>query len=164
VSTSQRIFIEPLNVNPYFADFNIDGLGPQIKEGPTKLRLHELVYEGRCGRKQALFEFAWVMYHTLREEAFEAFQRSHGTVESSFREWYYDKLFQFVRILLFDSVHVTGFVDGNLIFKNTDFPLDKEFSIINFNGEVVQPDEIEQSIDPEHNAHSLWHDLAQAVT
>jgi len=162
VSTSPQFFVDPINVHPYFADFNIDS--PQINEGPTQTRLLQLVHEGRCGRRQALFEFAWVIYHTLREEAFEEFQRCHRPGETSFREWYYEKLFQFVRILLFDSLHVTGFVGGNLIFKNTDFPLDKEFSIINFSGEVVQPDEIEQSIDPEHNAHILWHDLAQAVT
>ena len=164
VSTSPQIFIDPINVNPYFADFNIVAQGPGIEEGPSQTLLLKLVHEGRCGRKQALFEISWVMYHTLREDAFEAFQRFHRTVESSFREWYYEKLFQFIRILLFDSLHVTGFVDGNLIFKNTAFPLDKEFTIINFNGEVVQPNEIEQSIDPEHNNLSLWHDLAQAVT
>jgi hypothetical protein len=163
VSISQRI-VDPITVNPYFADFNIDDLGPQINEGPTETRLIELVHAGRCGRKQAQFEFADVMYYTLREEAFEAFQRCHGPVESSFREWYYEKLFQFIRILLFDSLHMTGFVDGNLVFKNADFPLDKGFTIISLNGEVVQPDEIEQSIEPKHNSHRLWYELAQAVT
>ena len=108
VSISERIFIEPLNVNPYFADFNVDGLDPQIKEGPTETRLIELVHEGRCGRKQALFEFALVMYHTLREETFEGFRRCHRPVENSFLEWFYEKLYQFIRILLFDNLHVTA--------------------------------------------------------
>lgn len=164
MSTSQRIFIEPLNVNPYFADFNIDGLGPQIKEGPTELRLHELVYEGRCGRKQALFEFADVMYYTLREEAFEAFQRRHGPLENAFPEWFHEKLDQFFRILLFESVRVSRCVDRSVLFKDTDFPVGKEFTIVRFNDEGIQPDETEQVIEPEHNSHRLWYELAQSVT
>ena len=161
---SQRIFIEPLDVNPYFADFNIDGLGPQIKEGPTELRLHELVYEGRCGRKQALFEFADVMYYTLREEAFEAFQRRHGPLENAFPEWFHEKLDQFFRILLFESVRVSRCVNRGVLFEDTDFPVSKEFTIVRFNDEGIQPDETEQVIEPEHNSHRLWYELAQAVT
>ena len=164
MSTSQRIFIEPLDVNPYFADFNIDGLGPQIKEGPTELRLHELVYEGRCGRKQALFEFADVMYYTLREEAFEAFQRRHGPLENAFPEWFHEKLDQFFRILLFASVQVSRCVNRGVLFEDTDFPVSKEFTIVRFNDEGIQPDETEQVIEPEHNSHRLWYELAQAVT
>jgi len=57
---------------PHFNDFNfVADLDQRFKQGPDQIRLIQLVVDGRDGRKQSLFEFAEVMYYSLREEAFE---------------------------------------------------------------------------------------------
>ena len=161
--------MEPLSVNPYFADFNLlETRDPRFNEHPHQARLLELIHDVRRGSTESLFAFADVMYCTLREQAFEDFQRTHGPMENSFREWFYEKLFQFFRILLYESIRVLGLENGTFVSKSTDFPVGKEFSITGFRDEIVQLEEIEQAIEqaiePEHNAQRPWYELIRAVS
>jgi hypothetical protein len=129
-----------IDVDPHFADFNVlETQDPRrSKEYLDQEQSLKLVYDGRCGRTQSLFKFAEVMVCTLSEQTFEEFQRAHAPGDYSFQEWFYQKLYHFVRILLYESLRVTAFENGNLVFGWTDFPLDKKFDILGFSEEIAE--------------------------
>jgi hypothetical protein len=148
-----------------FNDFNFSFLwDPALQKGPGELQLLKLVHEGRRGRRSALAEFADAMYFTLRPQAFDSYQRFHGPVGFGHREWFHAKLSRFLEILLYQSLHVTGVVNDKLVHKTTDWTVEEGFTIISFDGETVQPDEIEEAVGPEHNVCREWLDLAQTIT
>jgi len=148
-----------------FNDFNFSFLwDPALQKGPTELQLLKLVHEGRAGRRHALAEFADAMYFSLRPQAFDAYQRFHGPVGFGHSEWFYAKLDHFFQLLLYDSLQVTGIVNDKLVYKTTDWPVEEGFTIIGFNGETIQPEQIEEAIGPGHNVCREWLDVAQKVT
>jgi hypothetical protein len=86
------------DLDPAFENFNFSGmLDPSMKSGPSKADLYRLVYKGRKGDRHAPAEFADTMYWTLRELAFDAFQREHGARAISYREWFTTSYFSFSR-------------------------------------------------------------------
>jgi|SRR5271170_6239913 len=148
-----------------FNDFNFSFLwDPALKKGPTELQLLELVHEGRAGKKSALNDFADAMYYTLRRQAFDAYQRFHGPVGFGYCEWFHAKLSRFLEILLYQSLHATGFVNDKFVSKIADWPVEEGFTIISFDGEIVQPDEIEGIAEPEDNTCPAWWGLVRTIT
>jgi len=108
-------------------------------------------------------EFADAMFFSLRCEAFDAYQRFHGPFGTSYEEWFSQKLDHFVQILLYRSVWVGAVVDGKLVHKTTDLPIERGFTMESFTGDFVQPDELE-ALPPEDNDCGLWFDLAETVS
>jgi len=148
-----------------FNDFNFSFVwDPALQKGPTELQLLKLVHEGRAGRSSALAEFADAMYFTLRPQAFDAYQHFHGPVGFGYREWFHAKVARFLEILLYQSLHVTGFVNDKFVSETTDWPVEDGFKFISFDGEIVQPDDIEETFSPENNHCPTWWELAKAVS
>jgi hypothetical protein len=164
-SLAEGMPLSSLDPDQDFNDFNFSFLwDPALQKGLTELQLLKLVHEGRAGRSSALAEFADAMYFTLRPQAFDAYQHFHGPVGFGYSEWFHAKLSRFLQILLYQSVHVTGTVNNKFVYKTTDWPVEEGFTIISFDGETVQPDELEEAIGPGHNVCREWLDLAQKIT
>jgi hypothetical protein len=159
----ERIPLLALDLDPAFQDFNFSWeLDPTLKRGPTNSELYHLAQKGRKGDKNALGEFADTMYWTFREAAFDAFQRAHGARAITYREWFYHKLFQFFEVLLFTKVRVAGISEVRLV--GADEVLEKGAIVISGDGPLIQLDELQDSIGPEHNIRPCWFDLAQVVS
>jgi len=133
-----------------------------MKCGPTNSDLYRLVQKCRKGNQNAVGEFADTMYWTLREAAFDAFQRAHGVRAITYREWFYHKLVLFFEILLFTGVNVTG--DSDIRWVHSDEVLEKGATVISRDGPVVPLDELQDALGPEDNICRLWCDLAETVS
>jgi hypothetical protein len=152
-----------LDLDPAFEDFNFSyEWDPTMKYGPSNSDLYRLVQKCRQGGQNAIGEFADAMYWTLREFAFDAFQRAHGARAIGYREWFYRKLFQFFEILLFTKVHVTS--DTDLRWVECDEVMKKGDIVISSEGPVVQQDELQDALGPENNIGRLWLDLTETVS
>lgn len=138
-----------LDLNEAFRDFNFSvQCDPTMRSGPTEAELLELVYRGRRGDMGALADFADAMFYTLRIEAFEAYQRAHGPVAISHREWFHEKLCSFFGILLYRSVVVEGIVDGDCL--STELPIEPGFKYATYFclPDMFGSDEIEKPLAP----------------
>jgi len=155
-----------LDENYAFANFNFTAVWqPTISPGPREDQLIELVYRARCGDTNALCELADTMYCTLCRETYDAYQHIHRPVDVSYRMWFYEKLFEFLRLLLFEGVSATRCQDdGKFERRNAYLPLEEGFHIINYWGEEVEIEDIERAFRPEDNDCSMWFELAKAVS
>jgi hypothetical protein len=159
----ERVLWFSLELDPAFEDFNFSrDWDPTMRYGPTSSELYRFVQICRKGSQIAGDEFADTMYWTLREAAFDAFQRSHGARAITYREWFYHKLFQFFRILLFTKAHVAG--DSDLYWVDSAEILEKGAIVIGCEGALVQPDELQDSLGPADNNCRLWCDLVETVS
>src|SRR5713226_9625155 len=94
-----------LDLDPTFKDFNFSlKRDPAMRKGPTEAELIALVYRGQLGDIDALSDVADVMFYMLRTEAFDSYQRFYVSLGISHREWYYEKLQQFFKILIYGTV------------------------------------------------------------
>ena len=133
-----------------------------MKSRLSKADLYRLVHKGRKGDRHALAEFADTVYWTLREPAFDAFQREHGVRAISYREWFYYKLLQFFEILLFREILIAE----GLGFRSVepDKAWEEGSTVVDGRGPVVQLDELQGALGPERNDCRLWLNLARTVS
>jgi hypothetical protein len=159
----ERIPLILLDLDPAFEDFNFSrDWDPTLKCGPTNSDLYRFVQRCRKGSQNALGEFADTMYWTLREPAFDAFQRAHGVRAINYGEWFYYKLFQFFQALLFTKAHVTG--PWEMRWVESVEMLGKDAIVIGREGPVVHRDELQDAVGPENNNGRLWCDLVETVS
>src|SRR5690348_4315118 len=84
-----RIPLLAMDLDPAFENYNFSELwDPTMKSGPGTADLYRFVTNGRLGDRHASAEFADAMYWTLRQAAFEAFQRDHGARAITYQEWF----------------------------------------------------------------------------
>lgn len=155
--------IVSLEFDAAFADFNFSELwDPALRCGPNSAGLYRLAYKARGGDRAAAQMFADTMGWTLRPEAWECFQRVHGSRPVSHREWFYAKLTQFFDVLLYDELTIMD-SNGPPRKRQPNELLDDGATIWGGSGPLIQPDELEQAIAAEGHAQYGWHGLVRRV-
>ena len=144
-----------------FVDFNFSqSHDPALQpgHGPDHRQLYRMVIEARQGDRTGFAEFAEVMYRTLRPEAFESFQRTHGARPISYADWFFSKLYLFFQVLLHDSLQVM--LDGGYRFPLTDAPWKEGHGRLLSSGAEVHPDDLECTFEPARHSSYPWLELA----
>jgi hypothetical protein len=136
---AETMMLDYLGTTPEFDDFNFSSYwDSSMKRRISQAALVDWVIDGRALDPDSMDNLANAMYFTLRPPAFEAYQRLLGPVAISYPEWFYLKLRQFLRILLFDEVEVKTH-------------------------EEIELDELTQGIAPEDNHHEVWFRLVESA-
>jgi hypothetical protein len=124
-----------------------------------------MVIQARSGDPVGAQEFAGVMGRTLRPEAFESFQRTLGARPIGFPDWFYSKLYQFLEILLHESLSVLGTgAWGNLGPRQTEKPWEECRGRLTSAGPEIHPDQLERAFDPASHRTYPWLDLVRLCT
>jgi hypothetical protein len=148
--------------DPTFLNFNFHyGWDPTLRPGagPGVRALYKMVMEGRRDPLKEGLEFAQVMGWTPRPEAFESFERVYGAAVA-FRDWFYSKLYQYFRLLLYERVEVLGNApDGRWGPPKTDKPWEEGFQQLEGFGEEIHPDLLERAFDPSKCGTYRWNDV-----
>jgi len=154
--------------DPEFLDCNFSlGHDPALRPGggPGHQELYQMVIQARRGDSVGALEFAEVMDRTLRPEAFESFQRTFGARPVGFPDWFFSKLYQFLDILLHESLSVLGSgAWGNWGSRQTDKPWEECRGRLTSAGPEVHPDQIERAFDPASHRTYPWLDLVRRCT
>ena len=149
-----------LTLDPAFVEFNFSWVfDPTLSGGPSQAGLIQLVYEARQGDRSARFEFVDAMYWTLREETFECFQKVHGPRPIRYRDWYYQKLHQFLELLVYEKLSY-----GAPGEPQTDRPWEEGMIILGSAGPPVQDDDVERAFEPGHNDVASWGQLVREIS
>jgi hypothetical protein len=142
-----------LNCN--FSALRDPALGPGSSVDESDL--YELVTQARSGDRTAAMEYIDTMNSTLCLPAFESFQRIFGPRAIEYRDWFYSKLFQFVSILLHDTIEVRA-REGTWGQPKTDRPWEE--GQLQGSGPEIYPDDLEAAFDLEHDTSYDWRELA----
>ena len=144
-----------LTLDPAFVEFNFSWVfDPTLSGGPSQASLLQLVYEARQGDRSAIFEFVDAICCTLPEETFDCFQKVHGPRPIRYRDWYYQKLHQFLELLVYEKLSY-----GAPGEPQTDRPWEEGMIILGSAGPPVQDDDVERAFEPGHNDPSIWSQL-----
>jgi hypothetical protein len=161
---AETLALDSLGTTPEFDDFNFSSSwDPAMKRRISQAALAKLVIRAREPDQCPMTDIADAMYFTLRPAAFEAYQRWNGPVAINYREWFYLKLGQFLRILLFDQLEVRSLADDSR--KRMRLPIEKgcEITGVHCRNEIGL-DELSQSIYPEDNDEETWFRLIEAAS
>ena len=155
-----------LELNPAFPAFNRSQiLDPSFRSGPSHQELFKLVYQARAGSPSAAMELADVLYWTLREETFEAFQKIHGPLPIRYHDWFYSKLVQFLETLVYEGLSTSGLApDGTSAEPKTDQPWDEGFTVLGSRGPWIEDADIEMAFTPADNTPETWVSLIRPVS
>ncbi len=144
-----------LTLDRAFVEFNFSGIfDPTLSGGPSQAGLLQLVYEAPQGDRSARFEFVDAICCTLPEETFDCFQKVHGPRPIRYRDWYYQKLHQFLELLVYEKLSY-----GAPGEPQTDRPWEEGMIILGSAGPPVQDDDVERAFEPGHNDGSIWSQL-----
>ncbi len=158
-----------LELDPAFKDFNFSSKwDPGMRKRPTEAELIALAYLGAVGDSDALEVFADAMFYTLRAAAFDGYQRYHGPLGISHEDWYYAKLQQFFKILIYGHVSITGIIPDDVQSTTVRLPRFSftgiGFAYIQCCGDIVDADEIKGVLAPGTNDPQIWIELARTVS
>ena len=132
--------------------------------GPDESRLYQMAYLARKGDRGAVAEFVDTMDWTLRKEAFECFQRVHGTRPIRYAHWFYAKLEQFLSILLYEELLVYGLRgDGSAGKPQTDRPWEEGTGVLTAKPPLLQSYDLEQAFSPDDSTEYDWSALVKLV-
>jgi hypothetical protein len=154
--------------DPEFLDFNfLLGYDPALRPGggPGHQELYQMVIQARRGDPVGAQEFAGVMGLILRPEAFESFQRTFGARPVGFPDWFFSKLYQFLDILLHESLSALG--PGAWVNwgpRQTDKPWEECRRRLTSVGPEIRPDQLERAFDPASHRTYPWLDLVRLCT
>jgi hypothetical protein len=147
-------------------DFNFSALwDPALKpgHGPDESALYRLVFESRKGLSHAALEFGNTMYWTLRAPTFEAFQRLHGPRPIEYKDWFYSKLHQFLSILVYEELSVSGVSPNRATgHPQTDEPWNEGTGRLSGSCPIIQEDEVE-AVLCEDNENLNWNQLVREL-
>src|SRR5262249_41182771 len=123
-----------LDLDRAFVEFHAcEVWDPAFRPGfaPSQAQLFEIVCAARNGDMSASSEFADTMYWTLREAAFDCFQRKYGPRPIRYEEWDHAKLKQYLEMLGYEKLVVDG-IDrsGKLMVPQTDQPWNEGLYVI----------------------------------
>lgn len=155
--------VAAFGANLDFDNFNFSSLSSCL-EGYCRpvSDLIALVVYSREDDPGSIYDFANAMYFTLRPAAFEAYQRVHVPVAISYEDWFYLKLRQFLRILLFDEIEVKNLIDGSRKWQSSC--IGKGLEVVSIRcPKDSDLDELEEYITPEHNDWERWLSLAERI-
>jgi hypothetical protein len=148
-------------------DFNFSRFwDPDLKpgHGPDESALYRLVFESRKGVSHAAQEFGNTMYWTLRAPPFEAFQRLHGPRPIEYKDWFYSKLHQFLSILVYEELSVSGVSPNRAAGRpQTDEPWKEGTGRLSGSGPIIQEDEVEQAVLCEDHEDLNWNQLVREL-
>lgn len=154
--------------DPEFLDFNfLLGYDHALRPGggPGHQELYDMVIQARSGDPVGAQEFAGVMGLTLRPEAFVSFQRTLGARPIGYPDWFYSKLYQFLEILLHESLSVLGTgAWGNWGPRQTEKPWEECRGRLTSAGPEIHPDQLECAFDPASHRSYPWLDLVRLCT
>ncbi len=132
--------------------------------GPNQSVLFRMVYLARQNPKRGCAEFGDTMRWTLRQEAFECFQRLHGPRPIRFEHWFYAKLEQLVTILLYEELLVYGVGDSiGPEPPRTERLWEEGTGVLTGELPLIQQDDLEQAFSPRDSTEYDWAILVRAV-
>ena len=126
--------------------------------GPSEDQLFELVDKARKGDRSSPLEFGDTMYWTLRQPAFECFQRDIGPRPITYAEYFYAKLQVFFEILLYEE---TWFSPEH---KSDPHPRWEGRTLMRASGPQIDPEEIERTLFPDDSERVNWVEPVRLMT
>jgi len=149
-----------LDFDPNFCNFNFCSLwDPALRpgSGPSESSLYKLAYLGRRGEVSATGEYADTMGWTLRPEAFECFQRTHGPRPIRYEHWFYAKLQQLLSIFLYDELLVYGMgANGATGRPRTNQPWKEGTGVLTGTPGLIQDSRLEKAYSPDDSGRHDW--------
>src|SRR5713226_7749575 len=135
--------------DPQFQNFNFSQLiDPALSYCLSEPDLYRLAYPARAGSQIAIEQFANAMHFTLGPVAFQSFQQKHGPRPIEYKDWFYNKLHQFLTILISEHPGVDPASGQPVTYSSWETGA----VVLHINDPQPDPDAVEAAFDPQGDA------------